>query len=280
MLKFHLEALRTHLAMTNIRAIVMPAGMNTLHKNWFAYSNRSFDIITLVYDDQFADHESHADYSFRQNGTKTQLLAWFFENHPEIWQQYEYFWLADDDLAIEPEQVNELFAMVEKWRMPVSQPSLTSDSPHSHEITLHRKPFLFREVSFVEVMCPMFSKAAIEKVIPYFKESESAWGVDEIWSQVLFPKGDKFIIDSVQVRHTKKIGKPERGQSPDKGEGFYANISVNPYDELNAMAEKYGFTPGKKKKNLGAVDLNGNKLGRWRTNRLVKQDRARARENN
>jgi hypothetical protein len=257
----------------------MPAGRKSLHKEWHSYPDRTFDLITLVYDDEFTEHAEFADFSFRQDGTKTQLLAWFFENHPEIWEQYDYFWLADDDLALEPEEVNRLFDLAEEWQMPVCQPSLTSDSPHSHAITLHREPFLFREVSFVEVMCPMFSKAAIQEVIPYFKESESAWGVDEIWSQVLFPKGGKYIIDAIQVHHTKKIGKPERGQSPDQGEGFYANISVNPYDELNEMAEKYGFTAGKKKKNLGAVDLQGNKLGKWRTNWLVKKDRARNRDN-
>ena len=103
------------MATGNRNLIVMPDGKNSLHKDWGAQSNRSYDVITLVYSDEFVDHEKHADQSFRQGGTKTQLLAWFFENHRDIWEHYSYFRLAEDDLAIEPELVNEMFAIAEHW---------------------------------------------------------------------------------------------------------------------------------------------------------------------
>jgi hypothetical protein len=260
--------------MSKTRAIVMPAGKNSLHKNWFTNSSRSFDIITLVYDDSFDDHASCADISFRKDGFKTQLLGWFFETQQQIWENYEYFWLADDDLAIDVTDINRMFDLAEQWGMRVAQPSLTHDSPHSFDMTLHQKSFQYRVVSFVEIMCPLFRKDALEQVIPYFKESESAWGVDEIWSQILFRDEPKYIIDAIQVHHTKEIGKPKRGEHPSQGKGFYSKLSKNPYDELYEMADKFGFKAGKKKRSLGAVDLHGNKLGRWRTNRIIKKDRA------
>jgi len=250
----------------------MPACKQSVHKHWQASDERSFDIVTLVYDKEFIDHQDYADFSFQRSGSKSQLLDWFFSEHEEVWGGYNSFWLTDDDLLCSAKEVNRLFDIFEQNEMSVAQPSLTKDSPHSYKITLNKVFFQYRKVNFIEVMCPMFSRSALVKVIPLYRLSESAWGLDELWSQQVFADTNKYIIDAVQVKHLRPIRAPKPDDSSEAG-GLYAVLEKNPHTELQELSERYQFKLGQRKKNISSRLWGGINANEKLTEILVRVDK-------
>ncbi|QXD32158.1 hypothetical protein [Candidatus Pelagisphaera phototrophica] len=262
----------------NKSLIVIPAGADSCHKNWHQFADRTYDIAVISFDpNSYKDNKKHSDYCFPQEGAKFALLDSFFSNQPEIWKKYEFFWLPDDDLQCSGETVNRLFDIFIKNKMPLAQPSLTQDSPVSHGLTTHRRPFIFRETNFVEVMAPVFTKQSLQKAVPLFLISRSGWGIDEIWSQLTFADEKKFIIDAVQVKHMRPPNSPKPGEDVASGGGFYAKLGVNPHTELMALSKKYDFIVGLKKLSVSGELLGGIPTGKFITHLLVKADKKIAR---
>jgi hypothetical protein len=258
--------------------IVIPAGVDSYHKDWYQFADRTYDIAVISFDaNGHNDNEQHSDYCYQQEGAKFALLDWFFSKHPEIWSQYELFWLPDDDLQCSGEAVNELFDIVKSKSMALAQPSLTQNSPINHGITIHRRPFIFRETSFVEVMAPILTKQALQQVLPLFLISKTGWGIDDMWSQITLLNEKKYIVDAVQVEHMRPPNAPEPDQDIASAGGFYAKLGVHPHKEVVSLASEYGFIIGLKKVSLAGKLVGGIPTGRYLTHLLVKADKKVAR---
>lgn len=56
----------------------------------------------------------------------------------------------------------------------------------------------------VEIMCPMLSASALDKVFATFDDDRCVcgWGLDSVWPSMLSPKGVA-VVDSVEVEHTR-----------------------------------------------------------------------------
>jgi hypothetical protein len=78
-----------------------------------------------------------------------------------------------------------------------------------------------RFTNFVEIMCPCFSRHALELCRPYFRENRSGWGLDFLFPKLLgFPNRSIGIVDAATIIHTRPVGGPlhklvrESGSSP------------------------------------------------------------------
>jgi hypothetical protein len=66
-------------------------------------------------------------------------------------------------------------------------PALSETSYFAHFDTMHNGSFHGRRVGFVEIMCPGFSRAAVERLLFTLELSETGWGcgLDSVWPKLL-----------------------------------------------------------------------------------------------
>lgn len=158
---------------------------------------RHFDVALHDYG-PWASHLSNlkAEYTIPSEGTeKLETAAANINALPP----YEYYAFLDDDLEVSTEKLNLLFALGEACGLDLFQPALTHDSacswPH---LKCAGEQSTYREVSMVEVMCPFFSRAALNRCLWSFGLNQSGWGLDCcIWPKLATP----YVVDAVTIRH-------------------------------------------------------------------------------
>lgn len=212
--------------------VVIRCGDNSLHKNW-VNDNSKFDVILSYFGDNIPYRLDNIKYVHHFKGSKWEGLYDLFHNHQELWKDYDYVWLPDDDLDSTAENINSFLELVEKYQFDLCQPALTTDSYFSYKDLLQNNDLIYRETNFVEVMAPCFSKRIFLKAYQTFNENKSGWGLDFYWP-ILFKKENIKIgiIDSAPIHHTRPVGIAGHG-SNDK--------NLSPLKELHQLLEKYSL---------------------------------------
>jgi hypothetical protein len=108
----------------------------------------------------------------------------------------------EDDEVLSTADINRLFETGVALGLSLWQPSVSSDSFYSWAVTLHQDT-LVRKTTFVEMMCPFFSREALRVCLPHFGENLSAWGLDTHVFPGLLNYEGMAIIDAVQVKHIR-----------------------------------------------------------------------------
>jgi hypothetical protein len=220
--------------------ILVRAGRRALHLNWKLPPDRTWDLITLVYDDLLLMPEGEklgvgkSDWVVdnRDEPCKFYGVHRFFSEHPEA-LQYDAVMMPDDDLLFDPTQLNLLFELFEQSGADLGQPALTADSHFSHFVTLQSKAFLYRYTNFAEVMTPIMTARMIHKALSSFRETKSAWGLDYLWTKISQARDHAIvIIDKVPAIHTRPVG----------GAGTYTSLGIDPHEEMHAFLERHKLT--------------------------------------
>jgi hypothetical protein len=217
--------------------VIVRAGNGSLHPGWLNApgEERNWDLVVNYFGDDPDKFRGDEWLRIDGKGPKLRGLYEFIRGHEQLVRNYEYIWLAEDDLACKCRDINRLFDICHQENLKLVQPSLTHDSYFSHAITLHNPCFRLRYTTFVEVMAPCMSSSTLWKLLPTMNENVSGWGVDDLWSLLLAGDPDAIaILDAVQIRHTRPVG---RGQLYDslKAAGRSA------WDERQELHEKYGI---------------------------------------
>lgn len=189
--------------------IVVRAGLDSLHENWLQipYEERDYDLVISYFKAQaFHAHVPAEGVSavFFDGGKWDGLFKTF--QKIDI-SKYKSFWLPDDDISISAQSVNEMFFQHKKHKLSVSQPSLTLDSFYSHFVFMTCSGLDLRFTNFIEIMAPCLSEPVLKKILPYFAETKSGYGLDYIWCRLpeTGPNGAA-ILDCVQMHHTRPVG--------------------------------------------------------------------------
>lgn len=224
--------------------VLVRAGRNALHLAWTLPADRQWDLITLAYDEhllQGADAAvgtlGDAVVDSRGEPAKFFGISDFMARTPSAWT-YEAFLMPDDDLLMDPQQINGMFELFMASGAALAQPALTWDSFYSHFVTLQNQAFTFRRTNFVEVMTPIMTRDMLRWMMPSFKATKSSWGLDYLWARFCEDNGRPVVIlDAFPVKHTRPVG----------GGGLYAALGVDPGAEMNALLKHFGITapPGK-----------------------------------
>jgi hypothetical protein len=121
--------------------------------------------------------------------------------------KYDYYWMPDEDIWATPDMIDELFACMDGFDVWLGQPSVlkAEDSFPSWTQFIHKENIDLIYTSFVEIMCPCFSKTALLQCLPTFNKSISGWGLDLVWGKLGRDK-KMAIINSVAIKHTRPVG--------------------------------------------------------------------------
>lgn len=214
--------------------ILAAVGEESLHKNWIA-KEPQFDLFLVYYGDKPNRYKEDAKHYLQRKGNKYIMFHDLITYKPEIFDPYDRVLIMDDDLYTETSHLNNFFEIFEQNEFELAQPSIIGY--YTHEITLHDPKWLWRCTNFVEIMCPCFSKNALNLCKETFIESEIGWGIDWAWTKLLgFPKNKIAIVDEAIVFHTRPV----------KSGDFYKNNNLEKLDsmkELQRILDKYEVKP-------------------------------------
>lgn len=173
------------------------------------------------------------DYAYNP-GFKYPLIFQMLITEPN---DYDYFFMPDEDINMTSRDINRLFAAMRDNDLDLAQPSIerSEESHPSWEAFVHREgDGDIIPTDFVEIMCPCFSRKALERCLETFPKSQSGWGLDIVWPTLL--QGNKIaIINSVIAQHTRKV----------KGGCLYDALrkkGISPSTEKKRLMKEYGIT--------------------------------------
>jgi len=238
--------------------VFVRAGELTLHRDWLIGADRNWDLIVSWYGDTPYVPVSD-EVVLVAKGWKWDVIAQQLQDRPELIEQYDYFWLPDDDIAADACRINQVFDLSASRGLSVSQPALTPDSYFSFLHTLQSPSFLLRYSTLIEVMVPCLSRDALKRALPYFAEVPSGIGLSALWTRF---EADNFrksaVLDAVTVRHTRPVGKFLLGRMKKAGEAARKDAAK--------LAQSFGEVRGARRFHCyEGLDRHGRHRGRWRT---------------
>jgi len=189
---------------SNRTLAVVRCGDSSLHGTW-STPDRDFDVAVSYFGKDERKQFPEASHVHRYKGGKWDGLYDFFAQNPQVIDQYDYFWLPDDDVSSSAVDVNRFIQIAIDHDLQVSQPTLTLQSDYSHLITVHHPRFLLRYTNFVEIMVPLLTRDLMKRTLERMEDSMSGFGFDFIWpSWTKNPLRQVAIVDVVQVHHARK----------------------------------------------------------------------------
>lgn len=210
--------------MSKNNCVIAAVGRNSLHRAWID-GPCDFDLHLIVYDDSFEKYRDDTEFVCKLNGFKLNLVHQYLSIHPELMRKYEYYFLPDDDIQMCPQDINDLFAAMRRYKLQIAQPALVM-SYRTWEHTLWDRFTRLRYTNFIEMMVSCFSQAALSRVFFTFAENSTGWGTESHWARLIRTNHrDMAILDEVTVRHTRPI---QSGQALHR-------------TELAAYLKKYGL---------------------------------------
>ncbi len=210
--------------------VVVCAGDASLHEGYLE-PHRNYDLCVVYFGEQENRFRSESEHYLACKGTQTQLLERLFRQMPGLLDEYEQFWLSEDDLETNTTDVNHLFDLFRDSDFYIAQPSLKPDSYSSFSM-LTCKGLGSCETNFIEFMCPLFSQKSLKSSVQYLSESLTGWGVDELWSVRAIEQGEKLgIFDQVQIGHYRPVGSSI----------WYQNLQTDPHQESRQLKLKHGL---------------------------------------
>ncbi len=203
----------------------------------FLAARRDYDLMLNCYEETDAD--PRADTVVFQGGTKTTAIRRLLDERPDLLLRYEAALFLDDDVEIGAGDIQALFATAARERLDLAHPALTADSDSAW-------PFLRRpsagdgiiRVSTVEIMAPLLTRRALERVGWAFSQTVSGWGTDLVLgpaARAAFGPGAVGVIGSVAVRHARRVDTA--------GGAFYAYLrryGIDPAHEANCVVADFG----------------------------------------
>jgi hypothetical protein len=180
-------------------------------------------------------------------GNKLEGFVEFWARLPQR-SAYRYVALLDDDVYLRPGELSRFFDLCDQYSLYLAQPALRWLT-HTTLNALVRNPICtLRRVTFVEVMAPCFSSAALESLLHTFRWTRSTWGIDWAWGCLLEGHQPLYVVDAVSMEHTRTgDGRPT---------AFYRKLrsaGVDPGAELRRIQAMFPTFPGSRTLSGGHV---------------------------
>jgi alpha-N-acetylglucosamine transferase len=176
--------------------------------------NRNYDIIICYYGDitqntvtdEFMDfikirYENYVDFYYERKGSKFQNFNHLWKNNIFNINNYEKFFIVDDDIILSTNEINQLFDLMDKYDLDLLQPSFDNiKSKISHECTKSIDNAILHYTNFIEVTAPLFNKQSIDKCMYFYNDSLLGYGIDYLFMWVLgVKKENKYaVIDFIK----------------------------------------------------------------------------------
>jgi hypothetical protein len=104
-------------------------------------------------------------------------------NKPEFnIRNYDYYYIVDDDIIISTKAINNLFKIINDFKLDVIQPAfLPGKSRITQYITIAVPNTFLRYTNFIEINTPIFRKSAIEKCMEIYDPILVGYGIDYLF---------------------------------------------------------------------------------------------------
>lgn len=215
--------------------IFTSAGDNTDFVKWWCSSKeiQNYDMYVYYYGkntDNFTLYEKNVTHIERSIGSKFQNFYKFWKKYPEVINEYDRFFILDDDIEISCEDINKMFNLSREYNLDICGPSFTSQSKVSHEITKYRPNILLSYTNFVEVNTPLFSRDALNNLMKVYNPVLIGWGIDilYVWANGFDKTKSYAIVHSIQCTNPKDDSK--RNKSRELGNIKDCNIRSKVWD--------------------------------------------------
>jgi hypothetical protein len=212
--------------------ILACVGDESVHGTWLGAKERSFDLGLIYFGDQTGRYAQEAEYYFARKGIKYALLHDAVQAIGPAIDRYDYIWMPDDDIAADARYVEQLFKIAADYRLAISQPAIGLGDVSFRALRANPE-FVLRYSRFVEIMCPLFSREALRRVLPTFRLNVSAWGIDWLWASMFGPE-ELAVVDAAPVHHTRPL-------SSGGVHRRLAALGVDPGQERDAVLQTYGI---------------------------------------
>lgn len=211
--------------------VVACVGNNSLHKEWLKGEESTFDLVLIYYGEgKEIEYSNDTKFIVQGKGFKYRLIESFLSEYWGEIKDYDYISFTDDDLLASSSCFNNVFNKMKEYDLWISQPSLSHDSFINHKELEQNDKSILRYTSFVEIMTPFFKTSILEKIKHTINDTDSGWGLEFLWFDMLDAPQDKFaIIDDCCFKHTK----PFTGNYPP---------GVNPSADWQRTIDKFPYT--------------------------------------
>jgi hypothetical protein len=216
--------------------IVVRADHDSRHPDWLRGSTeRNFDLFVSYFGEEPNSFHEHADIYEAHPGMKWPRLYELFRGRRDWFLSYDACCFADDDLSSNARTLNAMFDLFAEFQLWMAQPALGPGSSVSVPLTAQVRAARLRFTNYVDVMCPIFSKATLARVAPTFNQSVSGWGLDYLWPKLLeFPVDRIAVLDATPVVHTRRWG---------TGRNYRVceTLGVSPQAELDRIVSEHAL---------------------------------------
>ncbi len=212
--------------------VFVRAGKNSLHREAIAGDpQRNWDCAVSWYTEP--PNETIAEHYSAGGVNKFDAFVQVYAGNLSD-RGYLHVLLLDDDVRFRPGDISRLFEICEREALQLCQPSLAWGTNANHLVTVRNPACIVRQVRFVEVMVPCFSRSTLEELLPTFSLTRSTWGIDWAWASLLDGQKRITVVDAIQVLHTKPVNLQE-------GPFYFymRSLGVEPSVELQAMQRKF-----------------------------------------
>jgi len=226
--------------------VFVRAGTGSLHPRLIAENpDRNWDCCVSWYVAPIA--EQLAEYYSAGGFNKLDGFLEFWKQRPDAWP-WRYVVLLDDDIYLRPGALSKFFQLCEQYGTYLSQPALNWFTHTTLNVLVRNPACLMRRLSFVEVMAPCFSAAALQELLPTFGWTRSTWGTDVAWGCILEGRHPVHVVDAVSMDHTRTgDGRPT---------AFYRKLTemgVDPRQELRDILARFPQFGGQRMLKQGHV---------------------------
>ena len=145
-------------------------GNNTKFHELWCDDNRNYDIYAIYYRDDpeiFDMYKNKVNYIESRKGSKFQNFHYFYNKYPDIINKYERFFILDDDIIFNTDDINEMFKISKEYGLWICAPSYSDKGKISWSHTKHKPNTLLRYTNFIEVGTGLFNKQALTKLKVY-----------------------------------------------------------------------------------------------------------------
>ena len=186
-----------------------------LEDHWRQTANeRNYDIIAVQYGNYEPEKDTY-DQLFKIEGFKWPILKKL--NQMIDLTEWEYIGIYDDDVILDYKTMNRSFEFAKDKNLKAFQISLAIGSESQWPVTRNIKNTNYTHTNFIEIMCPVFNRTNLEKIMKLINSYDvyTGWGVDYVLSEYL--DIEPAVLHFIQMYHPSR---PETGSEYDKYKAF------------------------------------------------------------
>lgn len=185
--------------------LVTRIGKRSLHREWLD-GPRNFDVFFSCYDRNLPTIEGAGIHFEYRPGHKLEGYGNFLNDPKTRWRDYNFICLMDEDLLADTETLNRMFRLCEEYQLKIAQPALTLQSHFTFGGLLEQPQWKLRFVNYIEMMCPVFRRDALEVIRPTYTLGYES-GIDLVWCNLVYDTERDFaVLDSCPITHTEPVG--------------------------------------------------------------------------